>query len=102
MRDWRYAVRIANIDISDLGTLENTKGLLTSMIMASERIPALGKGRACWYVNRTIREKLRLGISEKVSNTMTWETVGGKQVMVFDGIPVRRCDALLNTEAVVL
>ncbi|SIS72810.1 major capsid protein [Insolitispirillum peregrinum] len=101
VRDWRYVVRIANIDVSDLGTLANTKNLITSMVMASERIPALGKGRACWYVNRTIREKLRLGITEKIVNNLSWETVAGKRVMTFDDIPVRRCDVLLNTEAAV-
>jgi hypothetical protein len=101
VRDWRYAVRIANIDVSDLSTVENTKGLITSMIMASERIPVLGRGRAAWYINRTIREKLRLGIVEKVANNMSWETVAGKRVMTFDDIPVRHTDALLNTEAAV-
>jgi hypothetical protein len=27
------------------------------------------------------------------------ETVAGKKVMVFDSVPVRRCDQILNTEA---
>lgn len=98
IRDWRYFVRVANIDISELSTLSNTKNLITWMIQASERIPSFGKGRACWYVNRTIREKLRLGILEKVTNNLSWETVEGKRVMTFDDIPVRRTDALVNTE----
>lgn len=101
VRDWRYVVRVANIDVSDLDTLDNTKDLITSMIMASERIPMLGKGRACWYMNRTVREKLRLGITEKIASNLTWESVAGKRVMTFDDIPVRRVDALLNTEAAV-
>jgi hypothetical protein len=98
IRDWRYFVRIANIDVSELTTLANTKNLITWMIQASERIPQLGKGRACFYMNRTLREKLRLGILEKVSTNLTWETVEGKRVMTFDDIPVRRTDALINTE----
>ena len=101
VRDWRYVVRIANIDVSDLGTVANTKNLITWMIKASERIPVLGRGRAAWYVNRGIRENLRLGILEKVSSNLSWETVEGKRVMMFDGIPVRRCDAITNSEAVV-
>lgn len=101
VRDWRYFVRIANIDVSDLNTLANTKNLIQWMVQASERIPHLGRGKACWYVNRTIREKLRLGILEKISNNLSWENVEGKRVMTFDDIPVRRVDALLNTEAVV-
>jgi len=99
IRDWRYFVRIPNIDVSDLNTLANTKNLINWMIAASERIPSFGKGRACWYVNRTIREKLRLGILEKVSSNLSWETVEGKRVMTFDDIPVRRTDALINTES---
>lgn len=99
IRDWRYFVRIPNIDVSDLDTVANTKNLVNWMIQASERIPSFGKGRACWYVNRTIREKLRLGILEKTATNLSWETVEGKRVMTFDDIPVRRTDALLNTEA---
>lgn len=99
IRDWRYFVRIPNIDVSDLDTLANTKNLINWMIQASERIPSFGKGRACWYVNRTIREKLRLGILEKTTSNLSWETVEGKRVMTFDDIPVRRTDALVNNEA---
>ena len=101
IRDWRYFVRIANIDVSDLTTVANTKNLINWMVSASERIPALGKGRACWYVNRNIREKLRIGILEKITNNLSWETVEGKRVMTFDDIPVRRTDALINTETLV-
>jgi hypothetical protein len=101
VRDWRYFVRIANIDISDLGTIANTKNLINWMVQATERIPSFGKGRAAFYMNRTLREKLRLGILERVSSNLSWETVSGKRVMTFDDIPVRRTDALVNTESVV-
>ncbi|MEN9904244.1 MAG: Burkholderia phage vB BmuP [Pseudomonadota bacterium] len=99
IRDWRYFVRIANVDVSDLDTIANTKNIINWMIQASERIPELGKGRAAFYMNRRIREKLRLGILEKVSTNLTWETVAGERVMTFDDIPVRRTDALVNTES---
>lgn len=101
LRDWRYVVRIANIDVSDLTTLANTKNLVTWMTQATERIPSFGAARFAFYANRNIREKLRLGILEKISSQLTWDTVSGKRVMAFDGIPVRRCDQLLNSEAVV-
>ena len=101
LRDWRYVARVANIDVSNLDTLANTKNLVTWMTMASERIPVLGRGRACWYMNRTLREKLRLGIIEKTVSNLSWETVSGKRVMTFDDIPVHRVDALLNTESAI-
>jgi hypothetical protein len=97
--DWRGVVRVPNIDVSDLGTIANTKNLITWMIEASERLDPTGK--AVWYVNRTIREKLRLGILEKIANNLTFETVEGKRVMMFDGFEIKRCDAILNTEAAV-
>ena len=99
IRDWRYFVRIANIDVSDLDTVSNTKNIINWMIQASERIPELGKGRAAFYMNRRLREKLRLGILEKISSNLSWETISGERVMTFDDIPVRRCDALANTES---
>jgi len=105
VRDWRYAVRIANIDVpalSDPATAKDaSQALIRQMIMASERIPHLGAGRASWYVNRTIRENLRLGILDRTANNLNWETVAGKKVMTFDDIPVQRLDVLLNTEAAV-
>jgi hypothetical protein len=101
LRDWRYVARVANVEVSALTTLANTKNLITWMIQAAERIPAFGMGRPVWYVNRNIREKLRLGIIEKVSSNLTYETVAGKRVMMFDGIPVHRCDAINSNEAAV-
>jgi hypothetical protein len=101
LRDWRYVARVANIDVSDLNTVANTKNLIQWMIQASEVIPSFGMGKACFYVNRTIREKLRIGIQEKIANNLTWESVAGKRVMTFDDIPVRRLDRILNTEAAV-
>lgn len=106
IRDWRYFVRIANVDVGAL-TTEGTaadraneqKRLITSLIMAAERIPTFGRGRAVFYANRTIRECLRLGILERTSSNLTWETVEGKRVMTFDDIPFRRTDALVNNEA---
>lgn len=98
VRDWRYAVRIANIDVSDLSGAAGQKTLIEKMIMASERIPNLGMGRPVWVMNRRVQTALRLGILEKIAYNLTWETVAGKKVMTFDGIPVARCDALVVDE----
>jgi hypothetical protein len=100
--DWRYFVRIANINVSDLNNVANQKALINYMVMATERIPNFSAGRAAFYVNRTIREKLRLGILERISSNLSWETVSGKRVMTFDDIPVYRADALINTESRVI
>ena len=99
IRDWRYFVRIANIDVSDLSVAANQAKLVDYMIMATERIPSFGVGRAAFYCNRGIREKLRLGMLSKTAYNLSWETVEGKRVLTFDDIPVYRTDALLNSEA---
>jgi hypothetical protein len=57
-------------------------------------------GRPVFYCNRTVRSFLRRQIMNKVaSSTLTMEQVAGKHVTMFDGIPVRRCDAITNTES---
>ncbi|HPB10463.1 MAG TPA: hypothetical protein PLT74_04320 [Kiritimatiellia bacterium] len=99
VRDWSQIVRIANIDVSELGTITNTKNIINWMVQAAERVDNLNAGRPVFYMNRTIREKLRLGILEKISNNLTWETVAGKRVMTFDDIPVKRVDQILKTES---
>jgi hypothetical protein len=103
VRDWRYVVRIANIDKSDL-TKDAASGadLTDLMAQAIELIPSLGMGRPAFYCSRTIKSFLRRQIASKVSSsTLTMEQVGGKSVVTYDGIPVRRTDALAPDEAAV-
>lgn len=100
VRDWRYVVRI-NIDQENL-TKNASAGpdLIDLMTQAVELVPSLSMGRPAFYVNRNVRSFLRRQIANKVSaSTLTIEQVAGKHVTMFDGIPVRRCDAITNTEA---
>lgn len=99
LRDWRTCYRIANIDVSDLANTANMKALITALIQASEWVENAGMGRPVFYANKKVRAALRNGILASVSNQLTFDTVAGKRVMAFDGIPFRRCDAILNTEA---
>lgn len=101
LRDWRYVVRIANIDMSDLTKNGATGADLTDlMTQAIELVPNIGMGRPAFYMNRKLRSTLRRQITNKVTNsTLTMEEVAGKKVVAFDGIPCRRSDALLATEA---
>ena len=103
VRDWRYVVRIPNIDLSDL-TKNAASGadLIDLMTQATEQLPSLSMGKCVFYVSRKTRSFLRRQIMNKVANsTLTMDMVGGKLVTMFDGIPVRRCDALAANEAVV-
>lgn len=101
LRDWRYVVRIANIDVSDL-TKNASAGadLIDLLTQAVELIPNVGMGRPVFYLPRKIRSFLRRQITNKVAaSTLTMEEIAGKKVVAFDGIPCRRTDALLLTEA---
>ncbi|RIQ16083.1 hypothetical protein D0850_16370 [Bordetella avium] len=101
LRDWRYVVRIANVDVSEL-TKNASAGadLIDLMIQAVELIPNVGMGRPAFYMPRRIRSFLRRQITNKVAASMlTMEEIAGKKVVAFDGIPCRRTDALLLTEA---
>ena len=101
LRDWRYVVRIANIDVSDLTKNAASGGdLIDLLTQAIELIPNLGMGRPVFYMPRKLRSFLRRQIANKVAAaTLTMEEVAGKKVVAVDGIPVRRTDALLLTEA---
>lgn len=107
VRDWRANARVANIDTDQLDDATYLKSLIKTMIEASEALPISNEdsnssgGRRVWYVNKTVRSALRWAILEKIANNLTWEDWMGKRVVMFDGIPVRRTDAILNTEAVV-
>lgn len=102
VRDWRYIVRIANIDVSDLTKTGGTGAdLVDLMIQALEIVPNLTSGRPAFYVNRTVRSFLRRQIVNKDNVMLSMDQVAGKKVLTFDGVPVRRVDAILNTEATV-
>jgi hypothetical protein len=100
VRDWRYVVRI-NIDQEDLvKNAASGPDLIDLMTEAAELVPSLSMGRPAFYMNRTVRSFLRRQIANKVaSSTLLMDQVAGKRVLSFDGIPVRRCDAITNTES---
>lgn len=103
VRDWRSIVRIANIDKSELrGDAASGAYLTDLMVQAVERVENINMGRAVFYMNRTLRTFLRRQIIAKtVNSSLTQENQAGKSVTMFDGIPIRRCDALAADEAAV-
>lgn len=103
LKDWGFAVRIANIDVSDL-TKNASSGadLIDLMTRASERMKSMSGVKLAWYCNRTVRAFLRRQMVAAVKNsTLAMDTVAGKRVVTFDEIPVRRSDAILNNEAAI-
>lgn len=125
VKDWRYAVRIANINVSDLtsqtGTQLNTAAtwLPYLMMKAFARIPSMGMGNATFLANRTVKEMLSVGAVQKTIYGLTMEQAGnqfgkvapgsvagtgtgirGGQLMFF-GTPVLTVDQILSTESAV-
>lgn len=95
VKDWRYVVRLANIDVSSISSVN----LIDKMSQALETIQTTTMGKLCFYMNRTVRTELRRQTHNKTNVNLTLESAGGKAVKDFDGVPVRLCDAILNTEA---
>lgn len=99
VKDWRYAVRIANIDLSNLTKDASAGADLTDlMIQAAERVQSLN-GKAAFYVPRVISGFLRRQILHGKNMFLSLDEVAGRKVTMFDGIPVRRVDALNVDEA---
>jgi len=100
--DWRYNVRIANIDVSELAdageTGFNGAALEMLMIEAVHLLPSTETGQSVFYCNRNVMTALHKLAVTKTNAHLSYDEFGGKKVMMFAGIPVRRCDALLNTE----
>lgn len=112
VKDWRYVVRICNIDVSDLvgqtGTQASTAATAVIKLMARSlyRIPNMAMGRACFYMNRTVHSGLSVAALDK-SQYVLKINEGLSQFgmpyswLSFLGVPLRRVDAILNSEAVV-
>ena len=107
VQDWRYAVRVANIDVSDLTHDAATGANLMRLLgTAYFRMPTEDIGntaRQYLYCNKTVAEFLYHQAINKSTTQVTLQeaATGGKFYPVFMGIPVKICDQILNTETAV-
>lgn len=123
VKDWRYAVRIANVDVSDLTGQTGTQAITAAtwlnklMIKALARIPSMGMGTPVFLASRTVKEMLSIGALDKSQNALSFTdalnqygTVGAGSVagqgtginggqLRFMGVPVITVDQILATEA---
>lgn len=104
LKDWRYVVRIANIDISNLVAKSSAADLFDLMIKAIHRLPvgALGSSmtKCAFYMNRTVGQMLDIQTRDDVQTggQLKFENVDGVPRLSFRGIPIRTVDALTETE----
>lgn len=101
VKDWRYAVRIANIDISNLVAKSSAADLIELMIKATHRIPNLNACTPAFYMNRTCFQMLDIQRRDDMisGGGLVYKEVDGKIIPTFREIPVRKVDQLLETEA---
>ena len=110
VRDWRYIVRIPNIDVSlmQAGSTDMFALLRQGYWRLKQR--DISGGRAAIYCNADVLEAIDAQTTPTINTGATTSSgnvrlsvkeVEGKEVMSYRGMPLRECDALLNTEALV-
>jgi len=104
VKDWRYAARACNIDVSNLVANSSAADLIDLLDSLSMLPNSLDAGRPVFYVNRTVyaalRKQARAGTTSVLDIVKGFNQFGTpSRWMEFNGIPIRRVDAILNTEA---
>lgn len=105
VRDWRYITRICNIDVSDMqaGSVNLFKYLRSAYYKLYQR--KIVGGNPVIYCNRDVLETLdalatNAGTTDNYTR-LSYREVEGGEILTYRGIPIRECDAILNTEAAV-
>lgn len=108
LRDWRYVVRIANLDIDALvaDPTGATYKVIEYMSKAIHRLPSRGIGKRAFYANRTVQSMLTIMALNKSTNALSIQDAVsqfGHEIseLRFLGIPVRTVDQLTETEAAI-
>ncbi|MCE0854075.1 phage capsid protein [Pseudomonas asiatica] len=102
VRDWRANARVANIDVTTLTSDAATGAkLIENMIKAYYLLdnPMQGEGKTVIYCNRTIQTFLHLQAMNSKNVNLTLGEYAGRKIPELLGIPIKRCDELLNTES---
>lgn len=105
VRDWRYIVRICNIDVNEL-TKDAATGadLIDLMASALQKIPSRKMVRLAWYAGETVRGYISRQARYAPNVQLSMKEVVNEAGMITDmvgGVPLRRVDQLLETEAAV-
>jgi hypothetical protein len=106
VKDWRYVVRIANIDVSELlaGNVDIYKWMRLAYWKLQSRRMDGKTSRIGIYANRDVLAALDgqatgFGAAANQFLHVTPRELEGKEVLTYRGMPLRETDALLNTEA---
>ncbi len=102
LMDYRYVIRIANID-SSLLTSDAATGadLLDKMLDAYYARPSVDLGKMAktfWYCNKTVAKFLHKQAQNKNNVNLTLDNPAGKPVVSFLDASIRVCDKITNAE----
>ncbi len=100
VRDWRYIVRLANIEtaIATTGFTTNSLASVNLLIKALNKVPSLRMGRPVFYCNKTLKTQFDILASNKSNSFYMKENPFGQMVTNFLGVPIKKVDAILDTE----
>jgi hypothetical protein len=98
--DPRYCARLCNIDVSKMQAGTDF-GLINRMIELEEALPEASRGNRVMYLNKLTRTYLRQLAKEKANVNLTWDTYMGQRIETWNGIPLRRVDAISIAESVI-
>ena len=114
VKDWRSVVRVCNLETADFAALANElaptlfTNILHLMARALTRIPrgVQRMSRMVFYMNASVFAVLMRTALEKSHQALSVQSALDQfgrpnQMLSFLGVPIRQCDAILNTEAVV-
>jgi len=107
--DYRYVIRICNIDVSAL-TSDASSGadLIENMIDAFYARPTdavskeeAGMAKTFWYGNKTIAAYLHKQAMSPTNVQLTLREVGGRKIPEMLGAPIHVCDNITSAESAV-
>jgi hypothetical protein len=103
LEDYRAVSRVCNIDTANLKSGTGAADLYRLLIEASYRVdPVMKRGKTSIHVSRSLGMYLDIQARDTVNAAyVTHETVDGKPVTMFRGIPIFINDAITDTEATV-
>lgn len=103
VKDWRYVVRAANIDVSNIVTKTSAADLPELMIKMIHRLPNLNNVKPVFYCSRSTFQMLDIQRRDDalMGGGIAYKDVDGILMPTFRGIPVKLCDQILETESVV-
>lgn len=115
-KDWRYASRLCNLDVTAAGlagpNAPDLFALMDQMLLQFPKLSKITSGitktdaprdgnvgvRAVWYANRTLRHWMNVQSMRNRNVLLRLEDYDGQVVETYRGLPIKNVDQILNTE----